>query len=365
MVELGWRRVARRSGLAGACEEAIPQDIRAGQRIAGLGVQSEVRLLAGFPSGQYIDQYGHRWAGDASFQGGTAAEIRYGPLARTADPALYQHARQGGEFRYDIPLKPGSYEMRLHFAESSIRVPIVGESGASLRRFRVIANEKQLLPPPDGRHVRQFDVVSDTGGEDLADVKVFKDLRPAADGKLHLKFLSDKLAAIVNAIEIVPGDPGKMHTIRLCTASRSIVDNRGNVWLPDNFAQGGRLSVFNRPISGTDAPALFQGERFGHFTYTIPVAPGRYTVSLGFAENYHTIWDRAPGKGARLFNVYMNGVLLLRDFDVFAKAGGALNAFIRTFRDVEPTPQDKIVITFEPVTEAAIVNTVEITDQSS
>src|SRR5580704_12006841 len=154
------------------------------------------------------------------------------------------------------------------------------------------------------------------------------DIGPSADGMLHLKFRSSRQEAVVNAIEIIPGEQGRMHAIRLCAASRSIMDNRGNVWLPDNFAQGGRLSVFNRPISGTDVPALFQGERFGHFTYTIPVAPGRYTVSLGFVENYHTVWDRAPAKGARLFNVYINGVLRLRDFDVFAQAGGALQAII-------------------------------------
>ena len=140
------------------------------------------------------------------------------------------------------------------------------------------------------------------------------------------------------------------------------MDQKGNVWLPDTLAQGGRLSAFNRPITGTDAPTLFQGERFGHFTYTIPVAPGRYTVSLGFAENYHTIWDHLPGKGLRLFNVYMNGTLILPDFDVFAKAGGALQAITRTFRDIQPTPQDKIVITFEPITESAIVDTVEVID---
>jgi hypothetical protein len=58
----------------------------------GLASQSEVRLLAGFPSGQYIDQYGHLWTGDAYFEGGTAAEVRYSLLARTANPALYHHA---------------------------------------------------------------------------------------------------------------------------------------------------------------------------------------------------------------------------------------------------------------------------------
>ena len=331
--------------------------------IPAVGDLSEVRLLAGFPSGRFIDQHGHRWTGDEYFQGGSAIEVVYGHLRRTEDAALYQHARRGFEFSYHIPLKPGTYEMRLYFAESSIRVPIVGESGESSRRFRVMANGKQLLPPPDGRHVSQFDIFSDTGGEDLADVKVFKDITPAPDGKLHLNFLTNKQQAQINAIEILPGEPGKLHTIRLCAAGRPILDSRGNLWLPDELAQGGRLSAFNRPVTGTDSPALFQGERFGHFTYTIPVVPGRYTVSLGFAENFHTIWDRSAGKGARLFNVYLNGVLRLRDFDVYARAGGPLNAIVRTFRDVEPTPQDKIMITFEPVNENAIVNTVEITDQ--
>jgi hypothetical protein len=325
--------------------------------------QSEVRLMAGFPSGKYIDQYGHLWTRDDYFTGGVATEVRYGRLTRTGDPALYQHARQGSELRYDISVTPGVYEMRLHFAESSMRVPIVGESGEATRRFTVLANDKQVLPPPDGRHVRQFYISSDTGGEDVADVKVFKDISPAPHGKLHLRFLAHKQEAIVKAIEIGPGDPGKLHTIRLCAAGRPTLDDRGNVWLPDNVAQGGRLSAFTRPVAATNAPALFKGERFGHFTYTIPVAPSRYTVSLGFAENYHTVWNTVPGPGQRLFNVYINGVLVLRDFDVFVKAGGSLKAITRTFRDIEPTPQDKIVITFEPVTDPAIVNTVEVIDQ--
>ncbi|HKE21114.1 MAG TPA: malectin domain-containing carbohydrate-binding protein [Bryobacteraceae bacterium] len=345
---------ARRKTAASAPPAILPQ--------AG---QSEVRLMAGFPDGKYMDQSSHLWAGDAYFASGAAIEVRYGRLARTADPALYQHARQGTDFGYDIPLKPGVYEMRLHFAESSMRVPIVGETGEPMRRFRVFANGQQVLPPPDGRHVRQFYISSDDGGEDVADVKVFKDITPAPDGKLHLRFIADRQDALVNAIEIVPGDRGRLHPIRLCAAGRPTLDDRGNVWLPDNLAQGGRLSTFTRPIAGTGAPALFQGERFGHFSYTIPVAPSRYTVSLGFAENYYTVWNAAPGTGQRLFNVYLNGLLVLRDFDVFSRAGGALRAITRTFRDIEPTPQDKIVVTFEPVTDPAIVNTVEVIDQGS
>ncbi len=349
-----WTRSERRT------KAALPAEVT-----PGASPQSEVRLLAGYPTGKYIDQYGRVWAGDVYFEGGTATTVHYPRLARTADPALYQHARKGFGFRYDIPLKPGVYELRLYFAESSELVPIVGESGESLRRFSVTANGKPLLPPSDGRHTRSFDIFSDAGGDDLADVKVVKDISPAADGKLHLQFVSTKQEALVNAIEIVPGIPGRIHPIRLRAADRIFVDRQGDIWSPDSFVEGGRLSVFKRPISGTDAPDLFQGERFGHFRYAIPVPPGRYTVSLGFTENFHTIWDGTPGTGVRLFNVYIGGVLRLRDFDVFAKAGGALKAITRTFHDIEPTPQDKISITFEPVTESAIVNTVEIVDQGA
>jgi hypothetical protein len=331
--------------------------------IPAVAGQSEVRLLAGAPSGRYLDQAGHLWTGDRYFAGGSAAEARYGRMARTPDVPLYQHMRQGYDFSYDIPLQPGLYELRLHFAESSEMVPIVREMGDAQRVFTVTANGKPLLPAPDTRHLKWFDIFCDAGGPDLGDVKLFHSISPASDGKLHLHFVSEKHQALVNAIEIVPGLAGKIHPIRLRAGEQPYTDEQGRTWLPDSYVQGGRLSLFNRPISGTPSPALFQGERFGHFTYTIPVAPGRYTVALDFTENYHTIWDRSPGTNARLFNVYINGVERLKDFDVYTAARGALKTLTRTFRDIEPTPQDKITISFEPVNDYAIVNALEVIPQ--
>ncbi len=65
--------------------------------------------------------------------------------------------------------------------------------------------------------------------------------------------------------------------------------------------------------------AVYQTERYGNFTYLVPnLAPGgAYTIRLHFAENY---WTAA---GDRLFNVVINGVQVLSNFDIFAAAGGA------------------------------------------
>lgn len=322
-----------------------------------------IRLLAGSRDNSHVDALGQTWVTDRYFEGGTAVQMQYARLDRAAEPALFEHARSGHEFRYDLPLKPGHYELRLYFAEPSIHLPIIGDVGDAARLFNVFANDEPLLPPHDGRHLRWIDIVSDAGGTDIAVTKVIKDVRPGEDGKLHLRFSATKQEAVVNAIEVVPGLQGRMHPVRLRAALSTYQDRAGNLWLPDRFVHGGRLSLFNRPISGTQDPALYQGERFGHFSYHVPVSPGTYTVTLHFAENFYTVWNKGTGKGARLFNIYLNGVLAHHDLDVYALAGGALRAFTITHRGVPSNPRDEIVITFEPVSDYAILNAIEVVDE--
>jgi hypothetical protein len=73
--------------------------------------------------------------------------------------------------------------------------------------------------------------------------------------------------------------------------------------------------------------AVYQTERFGDFTYTIPslTAGTTYTVNLHFAEIY---WTAA---GKREFNVLINGTQVLTNFDVFATAGGEDIAIVKSF----------------------------------
>ena len=73
--------------------------------------------------------------------------------------------------------------------------------------------------------------------------------------------------------------------------------------------------------------AVFQSERYGAMTYTIPnrTAGSAQTVTLYFVESYVT------AAGQRLFNVSINGSTVLSSFDIYASAGGSNRAIARTF----------------------------------
>lgn len=301
----------------------------------------ETRILAGAPRGRYVDRLGHVWLSDRFFSGGTAVETASHPVARTPDPTLYQ-ARREGEFTYDIPLHPGTYELRLYFAET-----VYG--GETSRLFAVTANGRPLLA--------SFDIISDAGGDDIADLKVFRDISPDRDGALHLHFQGEGRPALLNAIEVLPAAGGSIRPIRILAQEGMYVDKQGRVWSGDRFFRGGNTVVRSSSVSNVPDPAIFRGERYG---YTIPVAQGRYTITLHFAETWF-----GPGKpggggaGSRVFDVYCNGLALLKNFDILKAAGAPDAAVHRTFGP-EPNAQDKFVISLVPVRNHACVNAIEV-----
>ena len=70
------------------------------------------------------------------------------------------------------------------------------------------------------------------------------------------------------------------------------------------------------------------------------------------------------GLGSRVFDVYCNGVALLRDFDIFKQAGGEGRPLDRTFSGIRPNAQGKIVLTFVPIKGMACVNGIEVVEDS-
>ncbi len=86
--------------------------------------------------------------------------------------------------------------------------------------------------------------------------------------------------------------------------------------------------------------AIYQAERYGEFSYTIPLkpVPGDYTVRLHFVETKYS------GAGQRKFNVDINGRPALSDFDIFAEAGAKDKAVVKDFPHIAPGPDGKIVI---------------------
>ena len=314
----------------------------------------EVRILAGATTARHVDPFGNTWSGDRFFSGGTASSVPARPIQRTGDPAIYLNRREG-HFQYDIPLKPGTYQLRLFFAETIFGENNIAGGGESSRIFSVRMNGAPLLT--------EIDILADAGGSNTSNIKVFHDVRPAADGRLHLEFLPNyKEVAFVNAIEVKPAPPGRMPPVRILAAPSAYTAANGAEWMPDQYYSGGQLVQRHDKLPGTSDPQLYQGERYGNFTYTIPVATGaRYSATLRFCE--HWFGPGRPGdggSGSRVFDVYVNGRALLERFDIFSQAGGALIPIDRTFRDLQPNAQGKLVFQFVPVRNYALINSIQV-----
>ena len=94
------------------------------------------------------------------------------------------------------------------------------------------------------------------------------------------------------------------------------------------------------------------------------MAPGRYTVALYFTEGFFGSVSPRHDKALRVFDVYANGVALLRNFDIFEKAGGPNTPVTEIFHGVEPNSAGQIVLSFVPVKNYACVSAIEVTDES-
>jgi hypothetical protein len=327
--------------------------------VPAAATSDEIRILAGSTTQRLIDDQGNVWVGDRFFTDGEAAQATKRLIQRTHDPAIYLSRREGPS-KYDIPLKPGSYELRLHFAETVFGETNEAGGGESSRVFAITLN---------GHTVETLlDVLADAGGANTALVRVYKNVRPADDGMLHIEFAARlKEKPFVNAIEIIPTPKGGMLPIRIMAAEKGYTSSSGVVWEGGHrFVNGGQTVQRRDDVAGTDDQELFRFERFGNFSYAIPVAAhGHYTVRLGFCEHWFGPGRAGGGgKGSRIFDVYCNRKPLLKNFDIFADAG-SLRATIKTFSGLEPNPQGVLYLEFVPVNNYALVNFIEVLDEDA
>ena len=255
------------------------------------------------------------WMADEDFSGGSAssttAAINTSLVTNPAPQAVYQTERFGA-FTYTIPnLTAGaSYSVNLHFAE-------IYWAAAGKREFNVLINGSQVLT--------NFDVFAAAGGKNIAIVKSFT-ANASSTGTIAIQFTTGAAdLPKISGIQITQGAP----------ATDLQIDAGGvasGTWVADEDFTGGSASsttaAINTSLVTNPAPqAVYQTERFGAFTYTIPnLTPGAsYTVNLHFAEIY---WAAA---GKREFNVLINGSQVLTNFDVFAAAGGKNIAIVKSF----------------------------------
>ena len=307
-------------------------------------------MMAGHVGSEVIDNSGVRWTPDRFFTGGGVWTRDGGFLRSTSRPFLFAKWRTG-EFGYNIPAAPGTYELRLFFVSPQL----VGDE--KLGGFDIALHGKSLLG--------DFDILMSANGAGTADELVFRDVSPGKDGIIRLWFGNRAGSPLLNALELTPGIPGKLKPIRITMQPTSYVDHKGQRWRADDYYTNGFPSLGRRQVSGTEDPELFGAERFGHFSYAIPVdRRGRYTVILHFAEFYYG--PQLPGgggAGSRIFHVFCNGQTQLRNFDIYKEAGSR-RVITKTFQNVEPSALGKINLTYEPVVNNATISGIEIIDES-
>jgi fibronectin type 3 domain-containing protein len=131
---------------------------------------------------------------------------------------------------------------------------------------------------------------------------------------------------------------GGASSVRINAGGGVYVTQAGGSYDADRNFTGGTTYRTTRPISGTTDPGLYQDERWGDFSYAIPITNGTYDVRLHFAELYFGT-DVAGGAGKRVFGVDVADTAAspdLANIDIYA-AVGPNAALVRTIPTVKVT----------------------------
>lgn len=134
----------------------------------------------------------------------------------------------------------------------------------------------------------------------------------------------------------------------------AIVMPGGGSWLGTYFGPIGNN------ILNTADPGLYQTQMYGK-TGTLGIwsgfAPGQCMVQFYLAEQYWT------GSGKRLFDVAVNGNLVMQNFDIFQQAGGQYRALVETFNVNAPNGTITITVPNVEVDNASFAG-LKITDSA-
>jgi hypothetical protein len=308
---------------------------------AGAANDRAMRIRLGVASHAYTDVAGQIWLADHYCTGGSTFSHPNHEIQGTDDPVLFQEGREG-KFQCRIPVPPGSYELRLLFADTS------GDKEAARQVDLSINNAVTAA----------LDVVDEAGGDNIVVGKVYAGIYPTSDGTIHLDFTSE--GSFLNAAEIAPAESAGGAPMRMIAGPAVFHDEQGNTWLPERFFQGGRRTFHADTLPKVANARLFGWERYGHFHYRIPVVADQdYRLRLYFSEAWFGVSNGGPGgPGSRVFDVYCNGTTLLKDFDILQSQNGG--AEVISFDHVKPTAHGMLELDFTPVKNYPLIDAIEI-----
>jgi hypothetical protein len=334
-----------RPGLTATVGSPAPAQEDAGAPAAtpanGNALDRTLRIHFGATSHPYLDVAGQTWRVDQYCHGGSTFSHLSHEIQGTDDPELFRAGREG-KFQCRIPVPAGTYQLQLLFADTA------GDKEGARQVDLSINNAAAAA----------LDIVDEAGGDDVVVGKVFAGIHPMSDGAIHLDFSSDQ--SFVNAAELTPYESNGGLPLRMLAGPAIFRDEQGKTWLPERFFQGGRRSFHPDNLPKVADSRLFEWARYGRFHYLIPVVAGKeYRVRLYFSEAWFGSSNGGPGGvGSRMFDVYLNGTTLLKNFDILSnqKNGTA----VITFNRVKPTVHGMLELYFTPVKNYPLINAIEV-----
>ena len=331
----------------------------AGRLQAADPVELDPPLFINIGGSEYTDDFGNFWLADREY-GSTvgygyvdfqnvASQRIGGPglaVAGTTYDRSFGEARQGLDaYRVNVP--NGTYNVTLHFAEVSGQITDDGQRVQDV----YLAGIKVL----DG-----YDIFAAVGPQ-VASSKLFQDV-VVSEGQLTVQFVTQLGLSVMSGIHVVlieaesptptprptatptptpPPEPVRFVNV----GGGEYVDRDGNVWRADGpfsalgygYIDDGGSSIVDRrsfgnlwlDIASTTDDALFATARNAVDRYDFNVAPGLYTIDLLFTETH------LPNMAThRVFDVSIQGVTVLDDFDIIAEAGAYSSALTRRVEGV-------------------------------
>ncbi len=273
----------------------------------------DVLLRVNAGGDEYVDADGNLWQADTGYNTGQVYAVN-SPISGTSEDYLYQTERwdhgSGAELTYGFNVPDGQYRVNLHFANI-----YAGTAGVGERVFDVLAEGELVL--------NALDIYAQVGHNaalvETLDVVV-------NDGRLDIELRHGVENPKISAIEIMSTTPAPEPVndtvIRVNTGGPAYTDADGNVWEADYGFNTGRVSSTNDAIDGTTADTLFRSERWdeaggSELRYAFDLPDGQYRVNLYFAD----IYSGTAGVGQRVFDVLVEGDLVLDDLDIFSEVG--------------------------------------------
>jgi fibronectin type 3 domain-containing protein len=154
--------------------------------------------------------------------------------------------------------------------------------------------------------------------------------------------------------------PPQPNAVRINSGGTAYSGTIGSFIADTYFTSGTTVNRGNIAIAGTNDPTLYRTLRYGTtFGYSIPLVNGTYTLNLHFAET------GGSSSGQRKFNVSVNGNLWLSNLDVYAQAGGASKALIKSVQVGITNGQLDLSFNTAITNVNAFVNAIEVIPQST